>query len=127
MGIPEIPFQKYRPTLNQTIIDLLESIALEEIALSNIVDAEANKIKAFIGKELDFPTNPSNADIIKVNQSSNALLSTVIMKEWLLLKKLETVIQIEIKKDNIGNEDIKDDCEEWDDDSVPSSSDDVFW
>ncbi|KKB36310.1 extensin-like protein [Bacillus thermotolerans] len=78
-------------------MDLLESIALEEIALSHVMNAEAEKIQAFVGKCLDFPTHPSNEEIMKFNKSVGGLLETVVMKEWLLLKKLENVLEFEDK------------------------------
>lgn len=95
MSMPEIPESKHRPTLHQVIIDLLESIALEEIALSNLINAESEKIQAFVGKRLDFPSSPSTFQIIEFNQSINRIMETILMKEWLLLKKLETVMEIE--------------------------------
>ena len=49
MTMPEFPPQHHRPDLYHTIIDLLDSIALEEIALSHLLNAEAEKIQYFIG------------------------------------------------------------------------------
>jgi hypothetical protein len=92
MSMPTIPHEPHRPNRKQVIIDLLESIALEEIALSHILNAESEKIQAFVGECLDFPTNPSCKEIIKFNKGVNQLLETVVMKEWLLLRKLENVL-----------------------------------
>jgi hypothetical protein len=94
MSMPTIPPEPHRPDLGEVMIDLLESIALEEIALSHIMNAEAEKIQAFVGECLDFPTNPTNHEIVKFNKGVNRLLETIVMKEWLLLKKLENVIDI---------------------------------
>lgn len=95
MGMPEIPEAKHRPNLKNTVIDLLESIALEEIALSHIVNSEAEKIQAFIGKKGNFPFCSSGSDIIKFNKTTNQMMDTIAMKEWLLLKKLDRVLQID--------------------------------
>lgn len=95
MSMPTLPPQPHRPCLHQTKIDLLESIALEEIALSHILNAEAEKLQAFVGKCLDFPTDPTTKEIIKFNKSVTQLVETVLMKEWLLLRKLENVLDIE--------------------------------
>lgn len=95
MGMPTIPPQPHRPCLHQTKIDLLESIALEEIALSHILNAEAEKVQAFVGDCLSFPTKPSNREIIALNQSVNQVVETVLMKEWLLLRKLQSVLEID--------------------------------
>lgn len=92
MSMPTIPQEPHRPNQKEVTIDLLESIALEEIALSHIMNAEAEKIQAFVGKCLDFPTCPKNEEIIKFNKGVNRLLETIVMKEWLLLNKLENVL-----------------------------------
>ncbi len=99
MSMPEIPKGKYRPTIDETIIDLLESIALEEIALSHLINAEAENLQAFVGKDLDFPTNPSNSDILRFNVSVLRLMETLMFKELFLLRKLETVTQLGTKTD----------------------------
>lgn len=91
MSMPQIPENKHRPTIDETIIDLLESIALEEIALSHIINAEAEKIQAFVGKDCDFPTHPSNGDILRFNATVLRLMETLMFKELFLLRKLETV------------------------------------
>lgn len=93
MSMPTIPKEPHRPNKKEVTIDLLESIALEEIALSHIMNAESEKIQAFVGKCLDFPTHPKNEEIIKFNKGVNQLLETIVMKEWLLLKKLENVME----------------------------------
>lgn len=48
MTMPEFPPQYHRPDLHHALIDLLDSIALEEIALSHLLNAEAEKIQHFI-------------------------------------------------------------------------------
>lgn len=93
MSMPSIPKEPHRPNKKEVVIDLLESIALEEIALSHIMNAEAEKIQAFVGECLDFPTCPSNEEILLFNKSAGRLLETVVMKEWLLLNKLQDVLE----------------------------------
>ncbi|WP_251637951.1 hypothetical protein [Neobacillus niacini] len=103
MSMPTLPPQPHRPCLFHTKIDLLESIALEEIALAHILNAEAEKVQAFVGECFDFPTHPTNKEILAINKSVNQLIETVLMKEWLLLRKLENVLEIECdccKKDH---------------------------
>jgi hypothetical protein len=94
MSMPQIPKMTHRPDKQEVIIDLLESIALEEVALSHILNAEAEKIQAFVGDCLDFPTKPNNHEIIKFNKSVHDLIETIVIKEWLLLKKLENVMEL---------------------------------
>ncbi|WP_240666752.1 hypothetical protein [Longirhabdus pacifica] len=102
--MPSIPESKFRPSFKEVIVDLLESIALEENALSHIMNAEAEKIQAFVGKDLDFPSNPSIKEIIVFNQAVDSLLHTVVMKEWLLLRKLENVMRIEAVEEIVIDE-----------------------
>ncbi|MFD2672687.1 hypothetical protein [Marinicrinis sediminis] len=92
MSMPEIPENKFRPSIKEVYIDLLESIALEEISISHLLNAEAEKIQAFVGKDLEFPLYPTTEEIIGFNQSVRKFVDTIVMKEWLLLKKLESVV-----------------------------------
>lgn len=92
MSMPTIPPEPHRPNRKEVVLDLLESIALEEIALSHVLNAESEKIQAFVGKCHDFPTNPTSKEIIKFNRGVNQVLETVVMKEWILLRKLENVL-----------------------------------
>lgn len=108
MIIPNVFQGKNGPNKKEVITKLMDSIAEEEIALASIISSEADKINAFVGKNLDFPTSPSNRDIIDFNQSIYRIIESVLMNEWLLFKKLETIIslkeRIELKKFNRYNE-----------------------
>jgi len=99
MSMPEIPKHKHRPNIEETIIDLLESIALEEISLSHLINAQAETLQAFVGEDLDFPTNPSNSDILRFNVTIQRVMETIMFKELFLLRKLESVIQIGTQTD----------------------------
>ncbi len=94
VGMPEIPKGTNRPSLDETLIDLLESIALEEMALAHLINAEAEELQAFVGKHLDFPSNPSNDDILRFNVTIARLMETLMFKELFLLRKLETALQL---------------------------------
>lgn len=102
MSMPQIPDGKHRPCFSDVIIDLLESIALEEMALAHLVNAEADKLQAFVGKDLDFPTCPTNNEINKFNYGVQKLMDVIVMKEWLLLRKFENVIHC-IEHDEIAH------------------------
>ena len=84
---------KERQSLHTVLLDLMESVAHEEEALAHLIRAEAGKVQAFVGKCHDFPTCPSNHEIIRLNRSVTKLMETIIMKEWLLLKKLEDTLE----------------------------------
>lgn len=82
------------PTRDEALNRLLQSIAMEEEALSRLLDAEANKALAFVGKNLDFPNDPTNHEIITFNRTVISILDSMLMAEWLLLKKLDTAIHM---------------------------------
>lgn len=94
MSMPTIPEERHRPTHDEVIIDLLKSIAMEETALSNLIDAEASKVKAFVGPHKDFPMRPSAAQLIAFNAQVFKMIDTIVMKEWLLLRKLREVAEL---------------------------------
>ena len=75
-----------RVTLDQAVIDLLESIALEETALSHILNAEGDKIQKVLAQEpADF------CRIVEVNESVVNMVSAVSNLELILKDKLEFV------------------------------------
>ncbi|MFF2448929.1 hypothetical protein ACFVSW_17750 [Neobacillus sp. NPDC058068] len=80
-------------SLNHVLFDLIKSVANEEEALALLIEAEADKIQAFIGTHSEFPTKPSNKEILDLNRSVTQMLETIVMKEWLLLKKLERTLE----------------------------------
>ncbi|MCM3569529.1 hypothetical protein [Neobacillus mesonae] len=81
----------HRPNSEDAMVDLFGSIAMEEMAISHLLNAEAKKMQAFVGQELDFPTNPSNREILQFNKEASRFIETLVMKEWLLLRKLQNV------------------------------------
>ena len=94
MGMPKVPSDTNRTGWNETIIDLLESIALEEMALAHLLNAEAEQLQAFVGEHQDFPTNPSNGEILRFNVALARVLETLMFKEMFLLRKLETAASL---------------------------------
>lgn len=95
MGMPQIPDGKNRPNFNQTIIDLLESIALEEMAIAHIINAEGEKLqevtKRYACNDLCYCELQENC------KNTHGIINSLIMKEWLLLTKMGAVIEL---KDN---------------------------
>lgn len=95
MSIPKIPEQEKRPNLKNVLIDLLESIALEEIAISQLLKAEADKIQAFVGDNLDFPLCNKNASkVIEFCRLTNEFIDKLVMKQWLLQNKLNRIQEL---------------------------------
>lgn len=103
MIIPNIYRGENTPSLDEVISKIIDSVAEEEMALANLISSEANKINAFVGEHSNFPTSPSNFEIIKFNQSIQKIIDSVMMKEWLLYKRLEVVLTL-IDKTNDKSE-----------------------
>lgn len=73
-------------TLDQAVIDLLESIALQESALSHILCAESQKMKtAMTMEELDL------CKLLEVNDSATNMVHAVANLELVLKDKLEFI------------------------------------
>lgn len=92
MSMPNIPDIDPNITLNrcQTIELLLSSIALEEIGLSHILNAEGEKLQLFL------KTNPKClTDFIKINDSVHKTLRTIVKSQILLHFKLEDAITLD--------------------------------
>jgi hypothetical protein len=100
MSYPNIPniTPLISVTVGQTIPLLLSSIALEELALAHIINAEAEKLQFVLGT-LDTgvtftPAEVSLGDLLDVNASVQRTLRDVIKKEMLLEFKFENVLDL---------------------------------
>lgn len=71
-------------TREQAITDIIESIALQETALSHILNAEGEKMQAIIGRE-----DVTVDELLELNKSVGTLVSAVSRLELLLQSKLE--------------------------------------
>lgn len=90
MSLPNIPDIKPEIKLEreEVINLLLASIALEEIGLSHILNAEGEKLQKGIEKA------ECIEDLLEINRSVERTLRAVIKKEMLLQFKLEDVLEI---------------------------------
>jgi hypothetical protein len=102
MSLPNIPdiTPKIDVKRSDAIKLLLTSIALEEIGLSHIINAEGEKIQAAIHNE------PSIEELIQINKSVERTMRNVIKNQMLLQFKLEDVLAIDVHDDM--NDDILD-------------------
>ena len=86
MSMPVIAAPERPICLNQAVTDLIESIALEETALSHILNAEGEKIQHILAlPDVDF------CQIIEANESVASMVSAVSDLEMILKDKLEFV------------------------------------
>jgi len=80
-------------TLGQTVTLLLASIALEELALAHIVNAEAEKIQLVVGTLAPGITPAATvAELLAIDDSVRKTLQDVIKKEMLLQFKLDNIL-----------------------------------
>lgn len=104
MSLPKIP--DMNPTVGVTKADavnlLITSIAMEEIGLSHIINAEGEKIQYMLGTLVDAdgnaiaaPTGVTATDILNVNTSVNGTLKNVLRNQLLLQLKLEDAVEID--------------------------------
>ncbi|MEG0806051.1 MAG: hypothetical protein RR364_02105 [Lachnospiraceae bacterium] len=70
-------------TRSQAITDIIESVALEQTAISHILNAEGEKLQAVIAKATD-------ADqMLAVNKSVHSMVGAITRLEMVLQAKLE--------------------------------------
>lgn len=95
MSMPNIP--NISPEIDIDICDvvklLLSSIALEELGLAHIINAEGEKVQEVLGN------HPCFDEIIEIDKNVNKTLQNVIKKEMLLQFKLENVLDLIDKTD----------------------------
>jgi hypothetical protein len=89
MGMPNIP--DIKPDIDLCKKDvvnlLLSSIALEEMGLAHIINAEGEKLQAVI------KNSPCSGDLFAVDESVQDTLRDVIRKEVLLDLKFDNVLR----------------------------------
>ena len=89
MSMPVIAMHSNPVTMCQAVTDLLESIALEETALSHILNAEGEKLQRVIAMEdVDF------CQLMEVNESVANMVNVVATMEQALKDKLEFISNI---------------------------------
>ncbi len=98
MGMPQIPEGTNRPSAEELLIDLLESIALEEMAISHILNAEGEKLQAVVASYKNEIADLCAVD--KMTESIHTTISDLIIKEWLLLNKFNNIKDYAVYIDN---------------------------
>jgi hypothetical protein len=106
MSMPNIPNIEPKITFSRedAVNLLIASVALEEIGLAHIINAEAEKIQSVLGTlEGQKVKDPTEENLLKINASVESTLKDIIKKEMLLEFKLENAIKLAEKKDNNDN------------------------
>ncbi|WP_222425043.1 collagen-like protein [Brevibacillus brevis] len=89
-------------TRENAITLLLASIALEELGLGHIVNAEAEKIQYALGTLPGLTQPVSLSDLFLLNTSVQNMLQTVIQKEMLLCDTLTRILDSEVSTGPTG-------------------------
>ena len=113
--MPNIP--DIKPDINidkdKSINLLIAAVALTELGLAHIVNAEAEKIQFVLGtlKKHEHKEPPTIDELLKINKSVEKMLKKVIKKEMLLEFMLEEAVDMaELpEKDNDEDDDTEDD------------------
>ncbi|MFD2117473.1 hypothetical protein ACFSTH_18155 [Paenibacillus yanchengensis] len=101
MSQPNIPDITPEISINrEDVINLIiASIAMEEMGLSHIINAEGEKLQYVLGTLPGNNLTPpaSINDILAVNESVRQTLREISRKEQILNEKLETALRAEIR------------------------------
>ncbi len=92
MGMPQVPERDNLPSIKEVVIQILESVALEELAMAHIINAEGEKMQAIV-KEIS-EKNLCCSCIQSLFKNTHSTLNSLIMKEWVMLTKLSTTLEI---------------------------------
>ncbi|MFE6707652.1 collagen-like protein [Bacillus thuringiensis] len=80
-------------TREESINLILASIALEELGLAHIINAEAEKIQYALGTLSGLSPAATLDEILEVNESVNRTIQSALKTQMLLQSKLDSVIQ----------------------------------
>lgn len=94
MSMPSFPPNGADMTREEALTMIIASIAMEELALSHILNAEGEKLQFILGT-LPGTTGPCacSQDVLAVNKSVTALVEAVSQNQMLLKNKLDRVLE----------------------------------
>jgi len=93
--MPKFPDIDPDITCESALNMILASIAMEELALSHIINAEGEKLQYVLGtleKRCDKGLRPDVDEVLKVNQSITCLLDSVSQNQMILKNKMDKAL-----------------------------------
>lgn len=94
MSMPDFPAENLKISCEQALNMLLGSIAMEELALSHIMNAEGEKLQYILGTLPGAPCScVTPKEVLQVNRSVSDLLEKVSYNQLLLKGKLQQVLE----------------------------------
>ncbi len=103
MGMPQVPERDHLPSIGETVVQIMESVALEELAMAHIINAEGERMQALV-RQMNSSCICCEC-ISDAFKMTNATINSLIMKEWLMLSKINTALEIYTKFDQNEPED----------------------
>ena len=91
MSLPKFPKPGTTLTRDQALDAILTSIAMEEVALSHIINAEGEKIKYILKSAQE--NKADVCDVLKVNESVSSMLEQVNDMQIILKNKLRWALK----------------------------------
>lgn len=92
MSMPSFPTNGANMTREEALTMIIASIAMEELALSHILNAEGEKLQYILGTLPGAKPCASPQDVLAVNKSVSALVEAVTQNQMLLKNKLAQVL-----------------------------------
>lgn len=93
--MPQIPEENHRPNQTELIIDLLESLALDHMSISHLLNAQGEFLQEVINKWCC--NEVSSTEVIKSMNTANCMLNDAIIKQWMMLKQLDIITKLNEK------------------------------
>ncbi len=93
MSMPSFPPNGADLTREEALTMIIASIAMEELALSHILNAEGEKLQYILGTLPGAKPCACPQDVLAVNKSVASLLDVVAQNQMLLKGKLEKVLE----------------------------------
>ncbi len=104
--MPKYPLERENRKFVDIVKDILQSAALEELAIAHLINAEAEKIQAFTGHYGGFPTSPTNKQINEFQENVARILEALTQKQQILVRTIEISKELlEDHLDDIGEQD----------------------
>ena len=90
MSMPKFPIDPASLSRDDAINQILTSIAMEELALSHVINAEGEKLQSILGTlEGSTIREPTTVDeVLQVNQSVEKTLEVAAKKQMILTQKM---------------------------------------
>jgi hypothetical protein len=94
MSLPNFPDVPKGFTFDNAIYQILTSIAMEEIGLSHIINAEGEKLQYILGTlPGQKAPNPTIEQVLEVNQSVQEMLKSVAFNQMFLSQKMSDALK----------------------------------